>query len=113
MSFLRSSVAFPIIMYCRILGLIKNIKESCKCETRSEVDNLPSQMERDAVHANKYKADIYSMAKTIWIAFEGQYIPNSVVSLRQYISGDIYLYPLEKNYCHNVQITMETPILMR
>lgn len=43
------------------------------------------------------------MAKTIWIiltnemkSFEGQYTPNSVVSLRQYISDKIYLYPLEK-----------------
>ncbi len=61
-------------------------------------------MERDAVHADKYKADVYSMAKTIWMiltndmkSFEGQYLPNSVVSLRQYVSDDrLYLYPLEK-----------------
>ena len=65
---------------------------------------ISPQMERDAVHADKYKADVYSMAKTIWMiltndmkSFEGQYIPNSVVSLRQYVSDDrLYLYPLEK-----------------
>jgi len=65
---------------------------------------ISPQMERDAVHADKYKADVYSMAKTIWMiltndmkSFEGQYLPNSMVSLRQYISDDsLYLYPLEK-----------------
>lgn len=63
---------------------------------------ISPQMERDAVHADKFKADVYSMAKTIWMiltgdmkSFEGQYIPNSIVSLRQYISTDKYLYPLE------------------
>lgn len=64
---------------------------------------ISPQMERDAAHADKFKADVYSMAKTIWMiltsdmkSFEGQYMPNSVVSLRQHISSDKYLYPLEK-----------------
>ena len=64
---------------------------------------ISPQMERDAVHADKFKADVYSMAKTIWMiltgdmkSFEGQYIPNSLVSLRHYKIDNKYLYPLEK-----------------
>ncbi|ERI86941.1 hypothetical protein HMPREF1981_00736 [Bacteroides pyogenes F0041] len=121
MSFLKSSVAFPVIMYCRILDLflIKNIKNSCRCKTRSEVNNLPPQMERDVVHADKYKADIYSMAKTIWIiltsdmkSFERHIY---LIRLLVYVNTCqmTYISILWKNYCHNVLITMETPILMR
>lgn len=64
---------------------------------------ISPQMERNAVSADKFKADVYSMAKTIWMiltgnmsSFEGQYIPNSIVSLHQYLPNDRYLYPLEK-----------------
>ena len=64
---------------------------------------ISPQMERDAVHADKFKADVYSMAKTIWMiltgdmkSFEGQYIPNSLVSLRHYKIDNKYLDPLEK-----------------
>lgn len=60
------------------------------------------QMERDAVSADKFKADVYSMAKTIWMffsgdftSFEGQYDPTApLLSLRGYVS-EKYLTPLE------------------
>lgn len=60
------------------------------------------QMERDAIAADKFKADVYSMAKTIWMiftgdftSFEGQYDPSSpFLSLRKYVEGK-YLTPLE------------------
>lgn len=64
---------------------------------------ISPQMERDAVHADKYKADIYSMAKTIWMiltgemkSFEGQYLLNSPISLKNHIKDRMYWYPLEK-----------------
>lgn len=87
-------------------GLVFFKKKTAKTPIGSKIGakwTISPQMERDAVHADKFKADVYSMAKTIWIiltnemkSFEGQYTPNSVVSLRQYISDKIYLYPLEK-----------------
>lgn len=60
------------------------------------------QMERDAFTADKFKADVYSMAKTIWMiftgdftSFEGQYDPSSpFLSLRKHVKGK-YLTPLE------------------
>lgn len=61
-------------------------------------------MQRDAVTADKYKADVYSMAKTIWMivtgdmkSFDGQYKINSAFGLRQVMAEkDVYWYPLEK-----------------
>ena len=60
-------------------------------------------MEKDAQGANKYKADVYSMAKTIWIiltgdefSFGGQYIANSEIGLLHKLKCDRYLYPLDK-----------------
>lgn len=60
------------------------------------------QMERDAMSANKFKSDVYAMAKTIWMiftgdftSFEGQYDPSSsFLSLRKYIPVR-YITPLE------------------
>ena len=87
-------------------GLVFFNKKTMKTPIGTKIGakrTISPQMERDAVHADKFKADVYSMAKTIWIiltndikSFEGQYILNSVVSLRKYISDEIYLYPLEK-----------------
>lgn len=87
-------------------GLVFFNKKTAKTPTGAKLGakwTISPQMERDAVRADKFKADIYSMAKTIWMiltgdmkSFEGQYLPNSIVSLRQYISDDLYLYPLEK-----------------
>lgn len=60
------------------------------------------QMERDSYTADKYKADVYSMAKTIWMiftgdftSFEGQYNPaSSILSLVKYLPGK-YVTPLD------------------
>ena len=65
---------------------------------------ISPQMQRDAVTADKYKADVYSMAKTIWMivtgdmkSFDGQYKINSAFGLRQVMEvKDVYWYPLEK-----------------
>lgn len=87
-------------------GLVFFQKKTAKTPVGAKLGakwTISPQMERDAVHADKFKADVYSMAKTIWMiltgdvkSFEGQYIPNSLVSLRHYKIGDKYLYPLEK-----------------
>lgn len=60
-------------------------------------------MEKDAQSADKYKADVYSMAKTIWIiltgdefSFGGQYIANSEIGLSRKLNCNKYLYPLDK-----------------
>jgi serine/threonine-protein kinase len=60
------------------------------------------QMERNALTADKFKSDVYSMAKTIWMlftgdltSFEGQYDPSvPILSLRRYLPG-MYLTPLD------------------
>lgn len=65
---------------------------------------ISPQMQRDAVTADKFKADVYSMAKTIWMivtgdmkSFDGQYKINSAFGLRQVMEEkDVYWYPLEK-----------------
>mgnify|MGYP007038490816 CR=1 FL=1 len=60
-------------------------------------------MEKDAQSADRFKADVYSMAKTIWIiltgdefSFGGQYIANSEIGLSRKQKCNIYLYPLDK-----------------
>lgn len=64
---------------------------------------IAPQMEKDAQSADKYKADVYSMAKTIWIiltgdefSFGGQYIATSEIGLSRKLRCDKYLYPLDK-----------------
>lgn len=60
------------------------------------------QMERNAFTADKFKSDVYSMAKTIWsiftgdfTSFEGQFDPTSpFLSLVKHIPGK-YVTPLE------------------
>ncbi len=60
------------------------------------------QMERDASTADKFKSDVYSMAKTIWMiftgdftSFEGQYSPaSSFLTLMKYLPGK-YVTPLD------------------
>ena len=100
-----------ILLYngCYVLsdfGLVFFNKKTAKTPVGTKLGakwTISPQMERDAVHADKFKSDVYSMAKTIWMiltgdikSFEGQYKPNSVIGLRQYISKEKYLYPLEK-----------------
>lgn len=64
---------------------------------------IAPQMEKDAQSADRYKADVYSMAKTIWIiltgdefSFGGQYIANSEIGLSRKLKCNKYLYPLDK-----------------
>ena len=65
---------------------------------------ISPQMQRNAVTADKFKSDVYSMAKTIWMiftgdmkSFDGQYKINSAFGLRQMMAEkDVYWYPLEK-----------------
>ena len=59
---------------------------------------ISPQMEKDAQNADKFKADVYSMAKTIWIiltgdefSFGGQYIANSEIGLSRRLKCDKYL----------------------
>ena len=56
---------------------------------------IAPEMERDqSYNANKFKADIYSMAKTIWMiftneyqCFEGQYSADSTIALSKFETG--------------------------
>lgn len=87
-------------------GLVFFNKKTAKTPKGAKVGpkwTISPQMERDALSADKYKADVYSMAKTIWMvltgdtkAFEGQYLLNSTMSLRKWMKEDFYFYPLEK-----------------
>lgn len=87
-------------------GLVFFNKKTMKTPVGSKIGakwTISPQMERDATTADKFKADVYSMAKTIWMiltgdmkSFEGQYILNSAISLHQYVSSEKYFYPLEK-----------------
>ena len=52
---------------------------------------MAPEMRREASDANGLPADVYSLAKTLWIAltkqtkgFDGQYIPNSILGLKNY-----------------------------
>ena len=63
---------------------------------------MAPEMKRDAHKSNGKPADVYSLAKTLWIfltrekkGFEGQYSDDGYISLRQYIK-DIYYPPLDK-----------------
>lgn len=63
---------------------------------------IAPEMERNqAYYADKSKADIYSMAKTIWMiltddyeCFEGQYSADSIISLAKYDIGTFEKNPL-------------------
>lgn len=68
-------------------GLVHFNKKTFKTPAGRRIgakQTISPQMEKDAQSADKYKADVYSMAKTIWIiltgddfSFGGQYIANS------------------------------------
>lgn len=87
-------------------GLVFFSKKMAKTPKGTKIGakwTISPQMERDAQSADKFKADVYSMAKTIWIiltgenlGFEGQYSPNSIMRLQNFIKTNRYLYPLEK-----------------
>ena len=87
-------------------GLVYFKKKKFKTPVGKKVgakQTIAPQMEKDAQSANKYKADVYSMAKTIWIiltgdefSFGGQYIATSEIGLSRKLKCDKYLYPLDK-----------------
>lgn len=87
-------------------GLVHFNKKTFKTPAGRRIgakQTISPQMEKDAQSADKYKADVYSMAKTIWIiltgddfSFGGQYIANSEISLSRKLKCDKYLYPLDK-----------------
>lgn len=63
---------------------------------------MAPEMRRNAKEANGEKADIYSFAKTIWIAltgrskgFDGQYPPNGVLGLKNF-HKNLYLTKLDE-----------------
>lgn len=87
-------------------GLVHFNKKTFKTPAGRRIgakQTISPQMEKDAQSADKYKADVYSMAKTIWIiltgddfSFGGQYIANSEIGLSRKLKCDKYLYPLDK-----------------
>lgn len=61
---------------------------------------IAPEMKRNSSSANGLKADVYSLAKTLWIAltgdrkcFEGQYIRNSSISIRKLTHPSGYKIP--------------------
>lgn len=87
-------------------GLVYFLKKTVKTPKGTKLGarwTISPQMERDSQSADMYKADVYSMAKTIWmiltgdeLSFEGQYFGNSIIGLSQKMKCDMYLYPLDK-----------------
>lgn len=87
-------------------GLVYFKKKKFKTPVGKKVgakQTIAPQMEKDAQSADKYKADVYSMAKSIWIiltgdefSFGGQYIATSEIGLSRKLKCDKYLYPLDK-----------------
>ncbi len=63
---------------------------------------MAPEMKRNAVDADGKPADIYSLAKTLWIlitkerlGFEGQYIPDEFIGINNKLTG-IYSKPLDE-----------------
>lgn len=63
---------------------------------------MAPEMRRNAAKADGIPADVYSFAKSLWIAitnlklgFDGQYIPNGTLSIRPYIER-FYATPIEQ-----------------
>nr|MBV6628679.1 protein kinase [Oceanococcus sp. HetDA_MAG_MS8] len=63
---------------------------------------MAPEMRRRAADADGIRADVYSFAKTLWIAitgedlgFDGQYNPDSVLALRSHLEG-LYTTPLDR-----------------
>lgn len=87
-------------------GLVFFKKKLAKTPPNNKIGakwTISPQMERDALSADKFKADVYSMAKTIWmiltgdmLGFQGQYMLNKSMTLRERITTNRYLYPLDR-----------------
>ena len=63
---------------------------------------IAPEMERNSKNADGKLADVYSLAKTLWIlltgqklGFEGQYNPSSINGLVNFRLTDLYIRPLE------------------
>lgn len=73
----------------------KRITESQSHERIGAKRTIAPEMERDqSYNADFFKADIYSMAKTIWMiltdnyqCFEGQYSADSIIAVSKFITG--------------------------
>ncbi|WP_417356902.1 protein kinase domain-containing protein [Flavobacterium sp.] len=79
-------------------GLVDYPKKNRVTQSKETVGpkwTIAPEMKRESTKSEFKKADIYSLAKTLWIlitrqnlAFEGQYDTNSVMSIR--LRGDLY-----------------------
>lgn len=84
-------------------GLVFFYKKTAKTPPNGKLGarwTISPQMERDSNTADKYKADVYSMAKTIWMlftgemtSFEGQFAPYPPTDLSHALPS-LYLTPL-------------------
>ncbi|WP_287204328.1 MULTISPECIES: protein kinase [Alteromonadales] len=92
-------------LYFTDFGLVKYPKRENITPERRDVGakfTMAPEMRRYADSADGLKADVYSFAKTIWIAltgeergFDGQYIANSVLGLKNY-HKNLYLTKLDE-----------------
>jgi len=62
---------------------------------------MAPEVRRDGRSADPFPADVYSLAKTLWIiitgrskGFDGQFMPDGELSIRN-VCGDLYITPLE------------------
>jgi len=87
-------------------GLVYFIKKERISDPKESIGakwTIAPEMKREHVYEeDKYKADIYSLAKTIWIilteqkqGFEGQYMSISSISLNRFVNNT-YLTPLDQ-----------------
>lgn len=86
-------------------GLVKYPRKEKLTPQKRDVGakfTMAPEMRRIARDADGKKADIYSFAKTLWIAltgeskgFDGQYVPNGILGLNKYHRG-LYLTSLDE-----------------
>lgn len=75
---------------------------------------IAPEMQRIATEAEYKKADVYSLAKSLWIlitgqstAFEGQYIPGSSVSIKRFIHLNINEAWFADEWCYHSVVLLE------
>lgn len=91
-------------IYLTDFGLVKFPESGNLTPERRDVGakfTMAPEMRRIAFRADGEPADVYSFAKSLWIAltkqtlgFDGQYIKSSILSLANY-ENDVYLAPLD------------------
>lgn len=81
-------------------------------------NTIAPEMRRDATNAENKRADVYSMAKTLYMlltkkkyAFEGQYIKESPFSLDKYIDIPINTFRLAGEWCINSMVELENLLI--